>query len=400
MDVRDFLGFALRSVLSHRLRSGLTALGISVGIASVVLLTSFGEGIHRFVLSEFTQFGTHLVTLQPGKTLTQGIPGAVLSTVRPLTIEDALALRDLPHIEAAVPNVQGNAEVEAEGRSRRTTVLGMGPEFPRVFRTEPVIGGFLPPEDDPRRARPYAVLGAKLHRELFGDGNPIGKRLRIGGERFRIIGVMEPKGDFIGFDLDDIVFIPAGKALELFNREGLMEVNMLYAAEAPVDEVVNRIRRLMSARHGREDFTIITQEKMLEVLGSILNVLTFAIGAIGSISLLVGGVGILTILTIAVTERTAEIGLLRALGAERRAILGLFLLEAAALAAIGGFGGLVLGAGGAFLIVQALPALPVQLSWTFIVLSEALAVAIGLAAGVLPARHAARLETVDALRAE
>ncbi len=391
--------FALAALRARLLRAGLTALGIAVGVAAVVLLTSIGEGVRRFVLSEFSQFGANLVVVSPGRTTTRGLPGAILGTVRPLTIDDAEELRTAPHVIGVVPGLNGNAAAKAGGRSRRTTVIGSGPDLPQVFRFEMAQGGFLP-RDNPRSPRALAVLGARLKRELFGDGAALGERLQVGGNRFRVIGVMAPKGEFLGFDLDDAVYIPAARGLELFNREGLMEIDVAYTPGAPVDDVVASIRRRMSARHGREDFTVITQQQMLDVLGSILSVLTFAVGALGGISLVVGGVGILTIMTIAVAERTAEIGLLRALGAPRRRILGQFLTEAAALAGIGGAAGLLAGAGGAWLLGAAIPALPVHTPWSFALLAETVAVAIGLAAGVLPARRAALVNPVDALRSE
>jgi putative ABC transport system permease protein len=395
----DLLRLSRRAVMAHPLRSALTALGIAVGIAAVVLLTSIGEGVHRFVLAEFTQFGTNLVTVSPGRVTTHGTPLGVPSTTRPLTIDDSEALRRVPHATGVVPVVSGNAEVQAAGRTRRTTVYGVGPEFPAVFGFAVSIGRFLP-EDDPRAPRAYAVLGAKLQRELFGSHNPLGRRIRVGGERYRVIGTMEPKGQVLGFDLDDTVYLPAGRTLALFNREGLLEIDLLYAEGAPVAEVVAATKRILAARHGQEDFTIITQQQMLDVLGNVLNVLTFAVGALGGISLLVGGVGISTIMTIAVSERTGEIGLLRALGAERGDVLRLFLLDAIALAALGGLLGLVAGAGGAQLLHLLFPALPVKTPWTFVVLAEALAVGIGLLAGALPARRAARIAPVEALHAE
>lgn len=398
MSLLDFVRFATGAVLAHRLRSTLTTLGIAVGIAAVVLLTSIGEGVHQYVLSEFTQFGTNLIAVNPGRTVTHGVPG-LLKTIRPLTIEDAEALRRVRHVVATVPIVQGNAEAEARDRRRRTTVTGVGSDFPEVYRFKVAAGRFLP-ADDPRAARAFAVLGAKLRRELFGSANPLGQRVRVGGDRYRVIGIMEPKGNVLGLDIDDAIYIPAAKALELFNREGLMEIDLLYATNTPVDEVVAGIRRTLISRHGLEDFTTTTQQQMLEVLGSILNVLTFAVGALGGISLLVGGVGILTIMIIAVNERIAEIGLLRALGAERLQVLGLFLGEAAFLAALGGLLGLTLGVGGAALLQTLVPALPVRTPWTYVLLAECLAVAIGLAAGVFPARRAAQLDPVEALRAE
>lgn len=398
MLASDFMRLAANAVVAHRLRSALTTLGISVGIAAVVLLTSIGAGIHRFVLSEFTQFGTNLIGINPGRTTTHGIPG-MLRTIRPLTIGDAEALRRVRHVDTTVPAVQGNAEVEGGTKRRRTNVTGVGSDFPRVFQFGIAAGRFLP-ADDPRAPRAFAVLGSKLKNELFGSANALGERVRVGGNRYRVIGVMEPKGTVLGFDIDDAIYIPAAKALELFNRESLLEIDVLYVPGAPVDEVVAGIKRVLLARHGLEDFTITTQQQMLDVLGSVLNVLTFAVGALGGISLLVGGVGILTIMIIAVTERTPEIGLLRALGAGRKQVLLLFLGEAIFLAALGGLGGLVLGIGGAALLHLIVPALPVHTPFAYVMLAEGLAIAIGLAAGVLPARRAARLDPVEALRAE
>ena len=399
MGFNDFIRLSLGAVFSHRLRSFLTALGIAVGVAAVVLLTSLGEGVHRFVLSEFTQFGTNLIGINPGKTTTVGISGAIISNVRPMTLEDAQAMKRIPEVTAVVPVVQGNAPVEFEKRSRRTYIFGVGPEAPAVWRFNVAKGQFLPP-DDPRSPRALVVLGSKVQNELFGTRNPLGQRVRIGGERYRVVGVMESKGQMLGFDLDDAVYIPAARALSLFNRESLMEIDLLYAVGAGAGQVAERARKLLIARHGSEDFTITTQEQMLDVLGSILNILTLAVGAVGGISLLVGGVGILTIMIIAVNERTAEIGLLRALGAGRRQILALFIGEAVVLASIGGLAGLVIGTGGAWLLGIAVPALPTHTPWSYVVLAELLAAVIGLAAGVLPAVRAANLDPIEALRAE
>jgi putative ABC transport system permease protein len=399
MDARDLIRLSTRSLLAHRLRSGLTALGIAVGIAAVVLLTSIGEGIHRFVLTEFDAFGTNLIAVSPGRRETAGTTAGTLQTTRPLTIDDTEALARVPHVRTVISLVVGNAEVEAGARSRRTTVWGTDPGMPDAFDLTLGIGRFLP-EDDPRAPRPYAVLGAKLARELFGDASPLGQTVRVGSERYRVVGTMQPKGEVLGLDLDDTVYVPTARALALFNREGLHEIDLLYDEGAPVDEVVAAMRRVLIARHGQEDFTITTQQQMLDVLGNVLGILTFAVGALGGISLLVGGVGISAIMTIAVSERTSEIGLLRALGAERGEILRLFLLDAVALAAAGGVLGLLLGAGGAQLLHLVLPVLPVHTPWTFVVLAEALAIAIGLAAGVLPARRAAQITPVAALQAE
>ena len=399
MIFSDLIRLTTSSFVAYRLRSFLTGLGIAIGITAVILLTSIGEGLHQFVLAEFSQFGTNLIAIQPGKTETHGGNAGVFGSVRTISIEDAQALRRLPNVEYVNPSVTGNAEVRFEGKTRRTTVFGAGHDLPRVLASSVQTGSFLP-DDDPTQARALVVLGPKVRQELFGAENPLGSYLRIGGQRYRVVGVMEPKGQMLGFDLDDTVFIPAARALELFNRPGLMEIQLSYKANVDLQSVVRSITALLKERHGREDFTLIPQEKALEVLGSVLDVITFAVGALGGISLLVGGVGILTIMTMAVTERTAEIGLLRALGARESQVLTLFLGEAMLLSALGGLAGLALGVGiaqGAHLLF---PALPVHTPWLFAVIAELSAVTIGLAAGVMPARRAARLDPVEALRTE
>ena len=385
MILTDTLTLAIRAIVAQRLRSFLTLLGIAVGIAAVILLTSIGEGIHRYVLAEFTQFGTNVIGVHPGKTKTGGATVGLPSSARPLSLDDAEALARLPNVVAMTPSAFGNAEVNANGRVRRVSVYGVGPGMPAVFKGKVRSGQFLP-DGESGNARAQVVLGSKLKNELFGSENALGTRIRIGGLQFRVIGIMESKGQFLGIDLDDTAFIPAARALEMFNREGLNEIDLAVAEGVPSASVVAAARELIKARHGRDDVTIISQEEMLSTLGGI--------------SLLVGGVGIVTIMTIAVTERTNEIGLMVALGARRRTILGLFLGEAVALAAIGGLVGLLLGIGLAQLIGLFVPALPVHTPLSFVLLAEALAAAIGLAAGVLPARRAAMLDPVEALRTE
>lgn len=399
MRIRDFTKLTVTSVIAHRTRTLLTTLGIAIGIGAVVLLTSIGEGVNRFVVTQFTQFGTNIIEVQPGKTSTMGGSLGAINTVRPLSIDDALALARLPYVEAAIGFAMGNAEVEANQRQRRTTVYGTGPDFPNAFSFRVALGSFLP-DDNPHAPRPTAVLGSKMRDELFGERNPLGEFIRIGGNRYRVVGVMESKGQMLGFDLDDTVYLPTARAMELFNRESLLEINLLYEEEAPVDEVVASVERMLLARHGADDVTITTQQQMMDVLDSILRVLTAAVTGLGAISLVVGGIGILTIMTIAVRERTNEIGLLRALGATQSQVMHLFLGEAVVLAAIGGIAGLVIGIGGAQLLHFFVPALPVHTPLLYVFLAEAVAVLIGMMAGVLPARQAARMTPVDALRAE
>ncbi|MDD5180406.1 MAG: ABC transporter permease [Gallionellaceae bacterium] len=395
----DLVKLTTSSFLSYRMRSFLTGLGIAIGITAVILLTSIGEGLHQFVLAEFSQFGTNIIIIQPGKTQTHGGNVGVIGSVRPLSLDDADALRHLPYVESVNPSLMGNAEVRANGKTRRTTVLGEGRDFATAFTMKVQSGSFWQDEDN-EQARAFVVLGSKVRQELFAGENPLGSYLRIGGQRYRVIGVMEPKGQILGFDMDDVVIIPAARAMELLNRPGLIEMQVSYRASADVNAVIRAITERLKERHGREDFTIISQEQALDVLSSVLDVITFAVGALGGISLLVGAVGILTIMTMAVTERTSEIGLLRALGAQERQVMILFLGEAMLLSALGGLAGLALGVGIAQGLHWLFPALPVHTPVFFAVLAECSAVAIGLVAGVMPARRAAQMDPVEALRTE
>ena len=399
MLLSDLIHLSYLTVITHKLRSGLTSLGIIIGIASVVILTAIGEGIHRFVLQEFTQFGTNLVAVMPGKSTTFGLSGATISTVRPLSLADASYLSRLENIIDVVPLVQGNARIEAGKRQRRASVFGVGAAVPEVWKISVEIGRFLP-RGEQRNPRAFAVLGSKLRDELFARENPLEKRIRIGNDRYRVIGVMESKGQMLGFDMDDSVYIPAAKAMELFDRESLMEIDLLYNENTSAKSISKSIKRLLISHHGQEDFTIITQKQMLETLDSVLNILTLAVGGLGGISLLVGSVGILTIMTIAVSERTSEIGLLRAIGAEQRAIFYLFLSEAVTLSLAGGLGGIILGVIIVQLIHFAIPELPVQLAWQYIISALVISLLIGMISGVLPAMKAARLRPLEALRAE
>ncbi len=399
MFIHDVVILSLSSLLDQRLRSFLTILGISVGIASVVLLTSIGEGIQQFTLAEFTQFGTNLIGINPGRSTTLGTSGAIINNVRPLSIADEESLRRIPGVVDTVSVIQGNGPVEFAKRSRRTTILGVGPSASKVWQIKVVKGRFLP-TDDSRAPRSFVVLGSKVKDELFRDANPLGQLVRVAGERYRVIGVMETKGQMLGFDLDDAVYIPTVRAMSLFNQQSLMEIDLLYQKDLQSKTIAERAKKLLKSRHGAEDFTITTQEEMLKVLDSVLGILTMAVGGLGAISLLVGGVGVVTIMTIAVNERTPEIGLLRAIGADRKQILWLFLGEAAVLAGGGGLTGLILGVGIAWLLGVFIPALPIHTPWIYAVYAEALAIGIGFLAGVLPARHAAGLNPVEALRAE
>lgn len=400
MLIADSTRFAVQAISSQRMRSFLTLLGISVGIAAFILLTSIGEGVHQFVLNEFTQFGTNVINIAPGKVKTGGQPpSGIPTTARLLTMEDVQSLKQIPQVIAASPMVWGNSEVEGNGRLRRSTIYGVDKDFTTIFSSKIQIGSSLP-ADGLGNPRAFVVIGSKLRHELFGMDNPLGSRIRIGGLHFRVIGVMAPKGQFLGIDLDDSAFIPAQRAVELYNRDGLTEIHVIYKEGANSAKVAEAVKKRLMLRHGREDFTITTQEDMLKTLSNILSILTMAVGALGGISLIVGAVGIVTIMTISVTERTNEIGLLVALGASRDTILNLFLSEAVILAAGGGMLGLLTAAGLAQVIQLVAPKFPVHTSWTLAMGGLTLSAIIGLLAGVLPARNASRLDPIEALRAE
>jgi len=398
--VEALLELCIGALRGHRLRTALSTLGIAIGVAAVMLLTSMGEGTRRYVLAQFTQFGTNIIAVNPGKTETFGIPGVLGGTTQKLTLDDAQVLERLPGVREVMPVVFGQARVEAGNRGRSVYVYGVTADMPATWNFPLGTGSFLPP-GDPHRGSPVVVLGPTLAHELFGEENPLGRWVHIGGMRLRVLGVMGHKGQFLGIDIDDTAYVPVALALQVFNQDELNEVDVTYEHADQLESLVASIRRTLTERHaGREDFTITTQEAMLDVFGNVMGVITMAVGAIGGISLVVGAIGILTMMWIAVGERTSEIGLLRALGATRRQVLGLFLAESVVLALLGGGAGvgvgLVLSALGRALV----PGLPLSTPPGYVAAALAVSAAAGLSAGVLPARRAAALDPIEALRAE
>jgi putative ABC transport system permease protein len=375
-------------------------LGIAIGITAVILLTSIGEGTRRYLISEFTQFGTNVLAINPGKTETMGLPGVLGGTTHKLSIDDAEAIERLSGVEKIVSLTMGQARVEGNGRGRSVFIYGSTSELPEVWKFEIGQGSFLPP-GDPRRGSMTAVLGPTLKRELFGDQNALGKFVRIAGFRLRVIGVMAPKGRILGFDIDDSAYVPLMTAMRMFNLDELIEIDVRFSHEGLTAGVEESIRRLLTERHsGKEDFTITTQTAMLEVFGNIMNVITASVVAIAGISLLVGAIGILTMMWIAVNERVSEIGLMRALGATDIQVQRLFLLEAVILTVIGGASGILAGLGIAEILSFAVPGMPVYTPPQYILAALLVSALTGLLSGVVPARRAASLHPVEALRAE
>jgi putative ABC transport system permease protein len=396
----ELVRLAFGALLAHRLRSALSLLGIAIGIASVILLTSIGEGTRTYVLSQFTQFGTNILAVNPGRSKTLGIPGALGGTTHKLTIDDAEALSRVPGVVRTVPFAMGMARVEAGPRGRSVYVYGTTPDIAEVLRLRVASGGFWP-AGDPRRGAPLAVIGPKLARELFGSDNPLGRFVRVAGTRFRVVGLMQSKGQMLGFDIDDAAYVPVAAAMRLFDLDELFEIDALYAHAGTAAAVEAGVRRLLTERHdGNEDFTLTSQAAMIEVFGNVMGVLTMAVGAIAAISLLVGATGILTMMWIAVGERTGEIGLARSVGATRGQIRGLFLAESAALALAGGLTGVGAGLFLCAALRTALPGLPVTTPVGFVLAAVGVSLATGLVSGVVPAQRAARLDPIEALRAE
>jgi len=400
MRSADLVGLCWTALREHRLRTLLSLTGIAISVAAVLVLGALGEGTRRYVVSAFSQFGTNLLSVSPGKTETLGLPGALGGTTHDLDLEDSLALGRLPRVRVAVPSVFGQARVEGNGRGRRVSVLGTTADALEVWKLGLARGTFLPP-GDPRRGANVAVLGSELARELFGEESPLGARIRVGGRRMRVVGVTEERGELLGFDMDDLAYVPVSQALALFDQEGLTEIDVVFGHESETATVEADVAAVLRDRHGgQDDVTIVTQTAFLDVLDRVLRGVTWAVTAIAAVSLLVGAIGILTTMWIAVGQRTSEIGLLRALGGTLRDVQTLFLVEAVLLALAGGACGLAAGLAIASLFGWIVPDLPVHVPAVHVAAALAVSAATGLFAGVAPARRAARLDPLEALREE
>lgn len=396
MSAADLFRFALRSLTGHRLRTGLSLLGMAIGVAAVVALTALGEGAQRYVVGQFASIGSNLLIVVPGKSETTGIPG-IGGTTRDLTLEDAQAVsRQVPGVSQVAPLVMGTEFVEHGNRRRQVAVAGSTYEFFTVRKLEAARGELLPREEI-HRGRPVVVLGKKVAAELFPGEEPVGQVVRIGAWRMRVIGVLASKGVQLGLDLDDAAVIPVTTAMRLFDRRSLFRILVEVRGTADLEETKRKTAALLLDRHGEDDVTILTQDALVSTFSAILGALTLAVGAIGAISLTVAGIGIMNVMLVSVSERTREIGLLRAVGVGKRQILAVFLTEAALLSSLGGLLGLAIGGLAVRIMVAVFPALPASPPPWAIAAAFGLSLGVGALFGFLPARRAARLDPVRAL---
>ncbi len=395
----DIIRFAWRALRGFPSRTLLMLLAMAIGVAAVVVLTSLGEGARGYVRGEFASLGTNLVIVLPGRSETAGFnPGNMLAeTPRDLTLADAQALTRSFSVRRIAPINVGSAMAAWQGRQREVPILGSSSELLAIRHWELAQGKFLPSlELD--RATPVCVIGSRVRTEIFGPHRALGEWLRIGDRRFRVIGVMASEGRSIGIDVQDVVMIPVASAQQLFNTPSLFRILVEARSRSEILPVKQFILDTLQYRHqGERDVTVITQDAVLATFDRILGALTFAVAGIAAISLVVAGILIMNVMLVAVSQRTAEIGLLKALGAAPPQILALFMAEAAVLSALGAAAGLALGELGSFAIRQAFPDIPAYAPAWAALTALLVAIATGLLFSLLPARRAARLDAVLAL---
>ena len=399
MKNHDLALFAWRALWGYRLRTLLMVLATSIGVAAVVVLTSLGEGARRYVRNQFEALGTNLMVIFPGRAETTGGLGGAASgrTPRDLTLDDALALRRIRGIRRIAPLNLVSGEVSAIGRRRDVPVIGSTEELLHLWNLEVAQGRFLPAQD-PRRPVQVCVIGTNVRRELFGSRAAVGQWLRVGDRRFRVIGVLAPRGTTLGLDVDELVIIPVASAQVAFNLNSLLRVGIETTSREEVGRVKEEARRLLMKRHGgEEDVTILTEDAVAKTFDRILLALTLALGGIASISLGVAGILIMNVMLIAVSQRTGEIGLLKALGASPAQIRRMFFAEAVVLAGTGAVVGSLLGQLGSFIIRRVYPAMPAFAPSWAVVAALVTAIVTGIAFSVLPARRAAGLDPALAL---
>ena len=393
----DLLGFALRGLTGHGLRTALSLVGVVIGVAAVVLLTALGEGARRYVIDQFANLGTNLLIVMPGKVETTGVAGFG-GAPNDLTLADAQAIdRRLTMVTRVAPIAMGTEEVSYRERRRQVAIVGTTYDYKDIRRVDVARGEFLP-KGDLFRGSPVAVLGPNLARELFPGVDPLGEIVRVGEWRMRVVGVMAPMGVKMGIDFDEVAIVPVTTAMKMLNRSSLFRVIAQVSSHAEIETTKDHIARVIIERHDEDDVTIISQDSVVSSFDAILNALTLVVGAIGAVSLTVAGIGIMNVMLVSVSERTREVGLLKAVGVGRRQILAVFVAEAGLLSTFGGLIGLGLGWALVAILVEIFPALPATPPTWAVVAALGISVGVGIVFGLLPARRASRLEPIAALQ--
>jgi putative ABC transport system permease protein len=391
---------AFAAIVRYPLRSSMLLVAIAIGVSAVLLLTSLGEGARLYVTGQFSSLGAHLLIVLPGKSEVGGmggIGGSISGSVRPLTTADLMAVERSPNIKSVTALVPGIGTVNYRGVERSADVLGTTSHMRLLFDYEVENGRFLP-ELELDDASPVGVIGKTIAEELFRNVNPVGQWARLGDRRFRVIGVMAEAGQAGGINVDEAVFVPAGFAMQMFNRDSVPRAMVEATGVDEFERAKKDITQIIMARHGgNDDVTIVDPGAILVTFNRIFVVLTAVLAGIAAISLTVAGTLIMNVMLVAVSQRTQEIGLLKALGAKRQQIVGLFLTEAAMLSALGAVVGYFIGQGAIELLRELYPIVEFRAPAWAAIAALVMAVGSGLSFGIMPARRAARLDPVQAL---
>ena len=399
MRAPDLIRFARDAATGNPLRTFLLVLAMAIGVAAVVVLTALGDGARRYVLREFSSIGSNLVIVLPGRSQTGGFnPGnAVTSTPRDLTIDDAQALLRANAVHRAAPLAVGTSEISFAGKLREVMVVGTTAEFIDVRRLALAQGRFLP-SGDWRRGVSEAVIGARVREEMFGRESALGQLVRVGDRRFRIVGVLASSGQGLGMNTDELVIVPVALAQAMFNSNTLFRILVEATGREAIEPAKAQVTEIIKQRHdGEEDVTIITQDAVLATFDRLLGTMTLAVAGIAAISLAVAGILVMNVMLVSVAQRSAEIGLLKALGATGATIRNAFLTEAVMLSFAGAVLGFILGQAGAALIRQLYPVYPAFPPDWAVLAALGTALLTGVLFGVLPASQAARLDPVQSL---